>query len=73
MFRRTLVFIHLFSKVGIESVFDTVRAILTRNGVFVGKAYCSDGLFVLNVQFNENASSSTYIAKLSEIRHGRLG
>ena len=49
---------------------------MTRNGQFVGKGWCSQGLFMLNVLeiMNENAStSSACIIDSCDLWHGRLG
>ena len=48
---------------------------MTKNNVFVGKNYCDQGLFVLNVSevINENASSSGYLIDSYDICHARLG
>ena len=49
---------------------------MTRNGHFVGKGYCSQGLFILNVLeiMNENASTfSAYMIDSCDLWHGRLG
>lgn len=48
--RPTLVSVHLLSKVWVKLVFEFDRVVLTRSGVFVGKDYCSDGSFILNVE-----------------------
>ena len=48
---------------------------MTKNNVFVGKGYCDQALFVLNVSevINENASSSAYLIDSYDIWHARLG
>ena len=49
---------------------------MIRNGQFVGKGYCGQGLFMLNVLeiMNENAStSSAYMIDACDLWHGRLG
>ena len=48
---------------------------MIRNGQFVGKENCSQGLFMLNVLeiMNENAStSSAYMIDSCDLWHGRI-
>ncbi|XP_027067531.1 uncharacterized protein [Coffea arabica] len=61
--RANLVFVALLGKVGVKVLFKSGKIIITKNNVFVGKGYCNQGLFVLNISnvINENASSSAYI------------
>ena len=57
-------------------MFDFDKIGLTKNDAFVGKGYCNQGLFMLNVYdiINNNASSSfAYIVDSCDIWHGRLG
>ena len=57
-------------------LFESDKIVLTKNDAFVGKGYCNQGLFMLNVSdiINNNASSSfTYIVDSCDIWHGRLG
>ena len=57
-------------------LFDSDKIVLTKNDAFVGKGYCNQGLFMVNVFYiiNNNASSSsTYIVDFYDIWHGRLG
>ena len=55
------------------------QIVLTKNDAFVGKGYCHQVLFMLNVYdiINNNASSSSssssYIVDSCDISHGRLG
>jgi len=72
--RRNLVSSSLLNIAGFEVNQKAGKLIILRNGVVVGKGYCSGGLFVLNVAsdaINENASS-TYIAESIDLWHGRL-
>ena len=48
---------------------------MTKNNVFVGKGYCDQGLFALNVSevINENAFSSAYLIDSDDIWHARIG
>ena len=59
-----LIFVALQGKVWVNVSFELDKIVMTKNNVFVGKGYCNQGLFVLNIFYmiNENASSSAYIA-----------
>ena len=57
-------------------LFDSNKIVLTKNDAFVGKGYCNQGLFMLNVFYiiNNNAFSFfAYIVDSCDIWHGRLG
>ena len=71
----------LLSKKGFKLVFVSDNFILTKNGMYVGKGYMSNGLFKMNVMTvvphtkinnNENTSSA-YMLESSNVWHGRLG
>ena len=71
-----LVRISLLGKAGVMILFDSNKIVLTKNDAFVGKGYCNQGLFMLNVFYiiNNNASSFfAYIIDSCDIWHGRLG
>jgi len=56
----------LFNKARLKTVVENDKVIISHNGVFIGKGYLNESLFVLNLAsetMNENASSSSYIAK----------
>ena len=61
--RVNLVSVAVLGKVGVKISFESDKIVMTKNNVFVGKGYCDQGLFVLNVSevINENASSSAYL------------
>lgn len=67
----------LLSKARIKLVFESDKFILTKSGMYVGKGYISNGLFILNVMIvipNINkVSSFIYMLELSDVWHGRLG
>ena len=69
--RKNLVFSFLLNKVGFKQVFEADQYVLSKKGMFVGKGYTCDGMFKLNVEMNEN-SSSTYIISCVNVWHGRL-
>ena len=55
--------------------FESDKIVMTKNNIFVGKGYCNQGLFVLNVfnVLNENASTSAYLIDSFDLWHMRLG
>ena len=74
-------FASLLSKKGFKLVFVSDNFILTKNGMYVGKGYMSNGLFKMNVMtvvppiknINENSTSSAYMLESLNVWHGRLG
>ena len=56
-----LVSVSLLRKVGVKIMFESNKIMLTTNDAFVGKGYCNQGLFMLNVSkiLNNKASSSS--------------
>ena len=60
-FRWNLIYVSLLGKAGVKVYFESNKIVMTRNGQFIGKGYCSQGLFMLNVLqiMNENASTSS--------------
>ncbi|GMI72561.1 hypothetical protein HRI_000925400 [Hibiscus trionum] len=74
--RINLVSVALLGKAGIKIFFESDKVILTKSNNFVGKGYCKNGLFVLNVSeiMNVNASSSSaYLIDSYDLWHARLG
>ena len=79
--RNNLVFGSLLSKKGFKLVFVSDNFILTKNGMYVGKGYMSNGLFKMNVMtvvppiknINNKNTSSAYMLESSNVWHGRLG
>ena len=71
----------LLSKKGFKLVFVSDNFIVTKNGMYVGKGYMSNGLFKMNVMtvvppiknINNKNTSSAYMLKSSNVWHGRLG
>jgi len=59
----SLIFVAFLNKAGVKVSCESEKIILTKNNVFVGKGYCNQGLFVLNVcnVVNEKASTSAYM------------
>ena len=79
--RKNLVSGSLLSKKGFKLVFVSDNFILTKNGMYVGKGYMSNGLFKMNVMtivppiknINKKSTSSAYMLESSNVWHGRLG
>ena len=71
----------LLSKKGFKLVFVSDNFILTKNGMYVGKGYMSNGLFKMNVMtvvppiknINNKNTSSAYMLESSNVWHGILG
>ena len=58
-----LVSMSLLGKAGVRVIFYSGKIVLTKNDAFVGKGYCNQHLFMLNVSKilnNKTSSSSTY-------------
>ena len=79
--RKKLVSGSLLSKKGFKLVFVSDNFILTRNGMYVGKGYMSNGLYKMNIMtivppiknINNKNTFSAYMLKPSNAWHGRLG
>ena len=79
--RKNLVSGSLLSKKGFKLVFVSDNFILTKNGMYVGKGYMSNGLFKMNVMtvvpptknINNKNTLFAYMLKSSNVSHGRLG
>ena len=79
--RKNLVSGSLLSKKGFKLVFVSDNFILSKNGMYVGKGYMSNGLFKMNVMtvvppiknINKRSTSSAYMLESSNVWHGRLG
>ena len=79
--QKNLVSGSLLSKKGFKLVFVSDNFILTKNGMYVGKGYMSNGLFKMNVMtvvppiknINKKNTSSAYMLESSNVWHGRLG
>ena len=77
--RKNLVSGSLLTKIGFKLVFVSDKFVLTKDGVYVGKGYLSNGLFEMNVMtvlpstINEKNTSIAYLFESSYLWHGRLG
>jgi hypothetical protein len=47
--RTNLISMSVLGKHGIKVSFESDKIVMTKNNIFVGKGYCDQGLFVLNV------------------------
>ena len=66
----------LLNKVGLKTVVEDDKVLISHNGVFVGKKCLNGSLFAPNLAsktMNGNAFSSSYISKSVDMWHGRLG
>ena len=76
--RKNLVSRSLLSKNRFRLVVESEKFVLTKNGMYVGKCYMSDGLFKMNIMtivpsvINKNTSSS-YLLESSNLWHDKLG
>ena len=78
--RKNLISGSLLSKKGFKLVFVSDNFILTKNGIYVGKGYMSNGLFKMNVitivppikNINNKNTSSACMLESSNVWHGRL-
>jgi len=64
------------NKAGLKTVVREGKIVIAHNGVFVGKGYMNESLFILNLAsktMNGNASSSANIAEHVDLWHGRSG
>lgn len=62
----------MLGKSGVKVSFKGDKIVMTKNGIFVGKGYCSRKLFKLNVVVNENASF-TYVVDSINLWYEGLG
>ena len=68
--------VSLLGKEGVKIMFDSDKIVLTKNNAFVGKGYCNQGLFMLNVlqiMNNKAYSSFVYMVDSCDVWHGILG
>ena len=74
--RKNLVSTSLLVKNGFKVVFVSDKVVISKNDMYVGKGYLSDGLFKLNVMTinnNKNNDSSAYLLESDNLLHARLG
>lgn len=71
--RRNFVSRLFFIKAGFKLIFDADKVIVIRNGEFVGKGFCNEGLFIFDVSCERNESVFFYLLCLFDVWYGRLG
>ncbi|KAI5350367.1 hypothetical protein L3X38_003258 [Prunus dulcis] len=72
--RRNLISGSSLVKQGYKIVMESNRIVITRNDVFIGKGYVCDGLFKINVVFEDNKiSPQVFNVESCNVWHGRLG
>ncbi|KAI5322517.1 hypothetical protein L3X38_031589 [Prunus dulcis] len=72
--RRNLISGSSLVKQGYKIVVESNRIVITRNDVFIGKGYVCDGLFKINVVFEDNKiSPQVFNVESCNVWHGRLG
>ena len=73
---KNLVSTSLLVKNGFKVVFVSDKVVISKNDMYVGNGYLSDGLFKLNVMTinnNKNNDSSAYLLESNNLWHARLG
>jgi len=66
--RVNLIVVALLGKVRVKMSFEFDKIVMTKINVFVGKAYCDQGLFVLNIfEVINEFGSSAYIVDSYEV------
>jgi hypothetical protein len=72
--KKNLVSGFLLNKAGFSQTIGVDLYTITKNGMFVGKGYATDGMFKLNVDlnFNNNIPTSVYSVCDFKIWHSRL-
>jgi hypothetical protein len=72
--RTNLISVSILIKNGVKVSFESDKIVMTKNNVFVGKGYCDQGLFVLDIsEINKNVSSAAYLIDSYDMWHARLG
>ncbi|KAI5333799.1 hypothetical protein L3X38_023931 [Prunus dulcis] len=72
--RRNLISGSSLVKQGYKIVMESNRIVITRNDIFIGKGYVCDGLFKINVVFEDNKiSPQVFNVESCNVWHGRLG
>ncbi|CAH9079575.1 unnamed protein product [Cuscuta epithymum] len=47
--RTNLISVSLLGRAGVKASFESDKVVLTKNNIFIGRGYCNQGLFMLNV------------------------
>ncbi|XP_021732277.1 uncharacterized protein LOC110699091 [Chenopodium quinoa] len=70
--RKNLVSGFLLNKAGFIQTIGSDLFTLTKNGIFVGKGYATDGMFKLNVEVNKISNSAYMLCSTINVWHTRL-
>ena len=70
--KKNLVSTNLLCKSSEKAVLGSDKLILSKNGIFVGKGYATDGIYKLSI-INKEVSSCAYIVDSSYLWRARLG
>ena len=70
--KKNLVFANLLCKSGVKAVLELDKLILSKNEIYVGKGYATNGMYKLSI-INKEISSCAYIVDSSYLWHARLG
>ena len=70
--KKNLVLANLLCKSSEKAVLESDKLILSKNGIFVGKGYATDGMYKLSI-INKEVCSCAYIVDSSYLWHARLG
>ena len=70
--KKNLVSANLLCKSSVKAVLESNKLNLSKNGIFVGKGYASDGIYKLSI-INKEVSRCGYIVDSSYLWHTRLG
>ena len=70
--KKNLVSANLLCKSSVKTVLESNKLNLSKNGIFVGKGYVTDGIYKLSI-INKEVSSCAYIVNSSYLWLARLG
>jgi len=70
--RKNLLSGFLLDKAGFKQIIESGSYVISKNGVFVGKGYATNGMFKLCIEINKNSAPSVYIVSCSNLWHARL-
>ena len=70
--KKNLVSANLLCKSSVKAVLESNKLNLSKNGIFVGKGYATDGIYKISI-INKEVSSCAYIVDSSYLWRARLG
>ena len=70
--KKNLMSANLLCKSGVKAVLESDKLILSKNRIFVGNGYATDGMYKLSI-INKEVSNCAYIVDSSYLWHARLG